>query len=114
MSVYDATPAADVRRAVLAGGFEIRGDGDRTVDAMILAADADAPPRRLALGSAAFENIEAALVTRLAELRDQRDVAYAAERSRPAGSSRPSSHACASVGGAPQRRRRRPDAASRR
>lgn len=81
MSVYDATPAGDVRRAVLGGGFEIRGDADRTVEAMIVAADADAPPRRLTLGSAAFENIEAALAARLAELRDQRDVAYGADRS---------------------------------
>lgn len=80
LPVYDATPAADVRRAVLEGGFEIRGDADRTAAAMIAAADADQPPRRLALGSAAFENIEAALSTRLAALRDQRAAAYGADR----------------------------------
>lgn len=81
LAVYEATPAADVRRALLDGGFEIKGDAERTVEAMIVAAEADAPPRRLALGSTAFENIEAALVARLAELRDQRDVAYGADRS---------------------------------
>ena len=81
LSVYEATPAGDVRRAVLGGGFEIRGDADRTVEAMIVAAEADAPPRRLALGSAAFDNIEAALSARLAELRGQRQIAYGADRS---------------------------------
>ena len=48
---------------------------------MIVAADADDPPRRLALGSTAFENIEAALAARLAELRAQRDIAHGADRS---------------------------------
>lgn len=81
LTVYEATPAGDVRRAVLGGGFEIKGDAERTVQAMIAAADAKEPPRRLALGSTAFENIEAALAARLAELRDQRDVAYGADRS---------------------------------
>lgn len=80
LAVYEDTPAAAVRRAVLGGGFEIRGDADRTVEGMIVAADADNPPRRLALGSAAFDNIETALAARLAELRDQRDVAYRADR----------------------------------
>lgn len=81
MAVYDATPAGDVRRAIVEGGFEIRGDADRTVEAMIVAADADDPPRRLALGSTAFENIEAALAARIAELRARRDVAHGADRS---------------------------------
>lgn len=81
LAAYEATPAAEVRRAVLGGGFEIKGDADRTVEAMIVAADADRPPRRLALGSTAYDNIEAALVDRLAELRGQRTVAYGADRS---------------------------------
>lgn len=81
LAAYEATPAAAVRRAVLGGGFEIKGDADLTVEAMIGAADADRPPRRLALGSTAYDNIEAALVDRLAELRGQRTVAYGADRS---------------------------------
>lgn len=80
-ATYDTTPAGDVRRAVADGSFEIRGDADRTVDAMIAAGDAAQPPRRLALGSTAYENIERALAGRLDELRDQRIIAYAADRS---------------------------------
>jgi NAD(P)-dependent dehydrogenase (short-subunit alcohol dehydrogenase family) len=77
--VYDATPAGAVRQAVAAGQFEIRGDAERTVDAMIAAGDSDTPPLRLALGSTAYDHIEAALVARLAALRAQRDVAYSAD-----------------------------------
>lgn len=77
---YDATPAGDVRRAIASGAFAIKGDADRTVDAMIVAADRQHPPRRLTLGSTAYENIEQALTGRLDELRAQRDVAYSADR----------------------------------
>ncbi|MGF7151131.1 NAD(P)-dependent dehydrogenase (short-subunit alcohol dehydrogenase family) [Sphingomonas zeicaulis] len=79
--VYDATPAGAVRRAVADGSFVIKGDADRTVDAMIAAGDAEKPPRRMALGSTAYESIERALVARLEELRAQRDVAFAADMS---------------------------------
>ena len=81
MDIYDATPAGDVRRAIADGSFEIKGDAGRTVDAMIAAADAARPDRRVALGSAAFENIDRALSERLRVLRAQRDVAYSADRS---------------------------------
>ncbi|WP_315763216.1 SDR family oxidoreductase [Sphingomonas sp. Y38-1Y] len=77
--VYDATPAGAVRQALAAGAFAIRGDADRTVDAMIAAGDAAEPALRVALGSTAYEHIEAALEGRLAELRAQRDVAYSAD-----------------------------------
>ncbi len=80
MEIYDSTPAGDVRRAIADGSFEIKGDAGRTVDAMIAAADVAKPDRRVALGSAAFENIEKALSERLGVLRAQRDVAYSADR----------------------------------
>lgn len=78
--IYDATPAGEVRRAIADGSFELTGDTDRTVDAMIAAADAQVAPRRLALGSTAYINIERGLSGRLDELRAQRDVAYSADR----------------------------------
>jgi NAD(P)-dependent dehydrogenase (short-subunit alcohol dehydrogenase family) len=77
--VYDATPAGAVRQAVAAGQFEIRGDAGRTVDAMIAVGDSDTPPLRLALGSTAYDHIEAALTARLAELRSQQAIAYSAD-----------------------------------
>jgi NAD(P)-dependent dehydrogenase (short-subunit alcohol dehydrogenase family) len=78
--IYDATPAGAVRRAIADGSFVLTGDADRTVDAMIAAGDADHPPLRVALGSAAYMNIEKALTGRLEELRTQREVAYSADR----------------------------------
>lgn len=80
LAAYDATPAGEVRRAVAEGSFAIKGDAERTVDAMIAAADAEVPRRRIALGSAAFEDISTALAARLEELRAQRDIAYSADR----------------------------------
>lgn len=80
LAVYDATPAGDVRRGVADGSFAIKGDAARTVAAMIAAADAARMPRRLALGSTAFDNIQRALQGRLDELLPQRQVAYAADK----------------------------------
>ena len=39
LSVRFSTPAGDVRRAVSSGRFEIKGDADRTVEAMMQVAD---------------------------------------------------------------------------
>ncbi len=78
---YDTTAVGEVRRAIANGNFELTGDADRTVAAMIVAGDMARPPRRVALGSTAFNSIERALSGRLDELRAQRAVAYAADRS---------------------------------
>ena len=80
MAAYDATPAGEVRRAVTSGSFRIKGDAERTVDAMIRAGDADRPALRLALGSTAYDNIERRLAERLAAIRAQKDVAFDADR----------------------------------
>jgi len=77
---YDATPAGDVRRIVASGTFPIKGDAERTVAAMIAAADEERPSLRLALGSAAYENIERALAGRLEAVRRQKAVALGADR----------------------------------
>lgn len=83
---YETTPVGEVRRAFaqIAAGegsttFARFADTGRSVDAMIAAADLPKMPRRLALGSTAYDHIHAALDKRLAELETQRDVAYGAD-----------------------------------
>ena len=78
--VYDATPSGDIRRGVATGGFVIKGDAGLSVDAMIEAGNAEHPPLRLALGSTAYKNIEAALVRRLDAIRAQKDIAFRADK----------------------------------
>ncbi len=80
LDAYAATPAGQVRDAVLGGRFPINGDAGRTVDAMIAAADADRPPFRLVLGGTAYANVERALDERLSSLRAQRETAFGADR----------------------------------
>jgi hypothetical protein len=80
LDVYDNTPAGEVRRALAEGSFVIRGDAGRTADAMIAAADQAKPPFRLVLGSTAYNSVCCALERRLAEVREQRELAFAADR----------------------------------
>jgi NAD(P)-dependent dehydrogenase (short-subunit alcohol dehydrogenase family) len=80
MTVYDNTPAGDVRRAIASGTFVLKGDATKTVKAMIDAADADKPALRLALGSTAFASISKALAERLAAIESQKQVALSADR----------------------------------
>jgi NAD(P)-dependent dehydrogenase (short-subunit alcohol dehydrogenase family) len=82
LAAYDATPAGEVRRAIASSAFSVRGDAEKTVDAMIAAAGAERPALRLALGGTAFESISSALTRRLAAIEAQRDVAYSADRER--------------------------------
>ncbi|MBF6616404.1 MAG: SDR family oxidoreductase [Candidimonas sp.] len=80
MACYEDTPAGDVLRAVASGAFAIKGDAARTVDAMIVAADAPSPPLRLALGSTAYASISQALTKRRKLLEQQKAVALAADQ----------------------------------
>ena len=59
--------------------FAIKGDAAKSVTAMLATLDKPNMPLRLALGSTAYDNIEAALERRLAELRTQKAVAYGAD-----------------------------------
>ncbi len=79
MAAYEHTPAGEVRRAVRAGAFPIKGDAVRTAQAMIDSADQHPAPRRLTLGSTAYENVHAALRQRLETLEAQREVAFSAD-----------------------------------
>jgi NAD(P)-dependent dehydrogenase (short-subunit alcohol dehydrogenase family) len=79
MEAYDETPAGQVRRAVSSGSFEIRGDADRTADAIIQVADSAQPRRRIALGSTAFDNIHRVLNARLEDLVAQKSLTLTAD-----------------------------------
>ncbi|MGU3400551.1 SDR family oxidoreductase [Brucellaceae bacterium D45D] len=79
MQDYEATTAGDVRRAISEGAFPIKGDAVRTVAAMIASADMQKPPFRLPLGSQAYISITTTLTRRLAEIEQQRAVAFSAD-----------------------------------
>ena len=74
MPVYADTPAGEIRRHISSNAFPLTGDAGKTVDALIVAADADRPSLRLALGSTSYHSISKALTGRLVELEAQKDV----------------------------------------
>jgi NAD(P)-dependent dehydrogenase (short-subunit alcohol dehydrogenase family) len=80
LDVYGDTPAGEVRRAIGAGSFAIKGDAEHTVNAIIAAADESSPALRLTLGSTAYNSISDALTRRLAAIKAQREVAFSADR----------------------------------
>ncbi|GGK01540.1 SDR family oxidoreductase [Pseudomonas matsuisoli] len=77
---YAGTPADEVRSGLKSGGFKLKGDAERTVDAMLRAIDQTKPPFRLPLGSVAYENIHAALTTRLQALEAYKSEAHSADK----------------------------------
>lgn len=79
MPVYDATPAGDVRRGLADGSFAVTGDPVKMVTAMIDCADAVSPPKRLLLGSGAYERVQAALTARLEELAANKMISLSTE-----------------------------------
>ena len=79
MAEYEQTPAGDVRRAIASGAFPLTGDPQKMARAMLEIADVDSAPRRLLLGSGAYERVRAALVERLAELDRYKEIAMSTE-----------------------------------
>jgi NAD(P)-dependent dehydrogenase (short-subunit alcohol dehydrogenase family) len=79
MAEYEQTPAGDVRRAIASGAFPLTGDPQKMARAMLEIADVDSAPRRLLLGAGAYERVRAALIQRLAELDQYKDVAMSTE-----------------------------------
>jgi NAD(P)-dependent dehydrogenase (short-subunit alcohol dehydrogenase family) len=68
-------PYAELRAKLLASFGEPIGDPVKIARAIIAAADAERPPRRLVLGSDAYVHVQAALTTRLREVEAQRESA---------------------------------------
>jgi len=79
MEAYDQTPAGDVRRAIANNAFPITGDVNKTVQAMIDVVEINPAPRRLAMGKDAYNDMRAALVSRLEELDAQKELALSSD-----------------------------------
>lgn len=79
MSIYEDTPAGELRRALATGAFTIKGDAGNTIDAIIKTTDMPKPPLRLALGSTAYDTISNALNERIQSLQAYKDVALSAD-----------------------------------
>ncbi len=79
MPIYDDTPAGAVRRALLTDAFPAPGDPAKMARAMIDSVDVSPAPRRLTLGSDAYERVHAGLSERLAALEAQKAVALSTD-----------------------------------
>jgi NAD(P)-dependent dehydrogenase (short-subunit alcohol dehydrogenase family) len=79
MPEYEHTPAGDVRRAIASGAFPLTGDPRKMARAMLDIAKEHTAPRRLLLGSDAYERVHAALSKRLAELEHYKEQALSTE-----------------------------------
>lgn len=79
LAAYVDTPAGRTRRGIADGTFELTGDVDKMVEHILAVTEQSPAPRRLVLGSAAYENVRRGLTARLEELEAQRDVALASD-----------------------------------
>ena len=79
MAVYDQTPAGEVRRAVTSGAFGLKGDPHKMAAQMITVATLHLAPKRLLLGSDAYDRVHAALTERLTALQQQEPQARSTE-----------------------------------
>jgi NAD(P)-dependent dehydrogenase (short-subunit alcohol dehydrogenase family) len=79
MAVYDDTPAGQVREAVKSGAFVLTGDPTKIVQAMIDSTERSPAPQRLAMGSSTYASIRKALLSRLAVLEAQKDIALSTD-----------------------------------
>ena len=79
LSIYENTPVGDIRRAFAGNTFTVNGDPFKTAQEIINSVDRVPAPKRLALGSATYASIHAALVGRLSDLEAQKDTAFSAD-----------------------------------
>ncbi|MBC3345064.1 SDR family oxidoreductase [Pseudomonas sp. SWRI196] len=79
MAEYEQTPAGEVRKAIAEGTFPLTGDPQKVARIMLEIVDVDPAPRRLLLGSGAYERVRNALVQRLAELEQYQALAMSTE-----------------------------------
>ena len=76
MEIYEDTPVGDFRRAIALHGEKILiGDPVKMAQAMIASCELKPAPRRLVLGSDAYQAVRGALQTRLAALDAQEALA---------------------------------------
>jgi NAD(P)-dependent dehydrogenase (short-subunit alcohol dehydrogenase family) len=80
LEVYEKTAVGDFRRlAASAGVAMFPGDPRKVASAIIASADQSPAPRRLTLGSDAYELVHSALSQRLADLESQKALAYSTD-----------------------------------
>jgi NAD(P)-dependent dehydrogenase (short-subunit alcohol dehydrogenase family) len=80
LDVYDQTPVGAFRRMVASAGLAMFPGDPRKVASAIIASAAQSPaPKRLTLGSDAYELIHAALTERLAGLEAQKELAHSTD-----------------------------------
>jgi NAD(P)-dependent dehydrogenase (short-subunit alcohol dehydrogenase family) len=80
---YADTPVGQVRRSIEAAGGNLTGDaiGDpqKVAAAIISSAATDPAPRRLTLGSDAYQDVRAALTGRIEELEGAKEIAFSTD-----------------------------------
>jgi NAD(P)-dependent dehydrogenase (short-subunit alcohol dehydrogenase family) len=79
LAVYDDTPAGVWRKARAAGDYHPTLDPEKAVSAIIDSVGQSPAPKRLTLGSNAYQLVHKALTERLAALEAQKDLALAAD-----------------------------------
>ena len=79
MAEYEHTPAGDVRRAVASGAFPLTGDPQKMAKAMLEIAEVSPAPKRLLLGSGAYERVRTVLIQRVEELEQYKAIAMSTE-----------------------------------
>jgi NADP-dependent 3-hydroxy acid dehydrogenase YdfG len=79
MDAYAQTPAGAVRRRIEPGFRSQPGDPAKMAQAMIASVDQNPAPKRLTLGSDAYNNVKAALTERLAALEAQKELAFSTD-----------------------------------
>ncbi|NPT34347.1 SDR family oxidoreductase [Paraburkholderia xenovorans] len=79
LDAYAETPAGAIRRLVEPGFRKQPGDPARMAQAMIASVDQNPAPKRLVLGTDAYNNIKGALTERLAALEAQKDIAFSTD-----------------------------------
>jgi NAD(P)-dependent dehydrogenase (short-subunit alcohol dehydrogenase family) len=80
LSAYEESTVGAMRRRMAAAGLQaFRGDPQKIAKAMIACADEPQAPRRLALGSDAYEALHSTLTARLAALEAQQAIAFSTD-----------------------------------
>ena len=79
LDAYAASPASHARKMIEDGSSVPIGDPVRMVECMIASVDQQPAPRRLALGSDAWQAMQRQLSARLAALEAQKELAYSTD-----------------------------------
>ncbi len=82
MEVYERSTVGETRRAILGGSWATYGDTSKMVTAMLDVAEQHPAPKRLLLGSDAFDRMHRVYRDRLAALEAQETVARSTEQDR--------------------------------